>query len=295
MKKFFTTCVFLFSIAIFSQEAGKAGELLKNEAGKSEMQTQKKESSTKKQNTNNSGFRNPQNQNPNDSYQNNSNRNPDYRWNQNFGYSEVFLRIPEQGYFTVEVGDQMMSNASGKYRFFELPSGRIPISIYENGYLLFRTTIQIQNNSRMVLDFFTNYGLYLLDTYPVRNQNYGINDWNDIWNNPYGNQGQQHGNNNYYGNVMNDGAFVQFLNILKRNANFDEDKMNLVTQQSRNSSFTSEQVRVLLKALSFDKNRLTLAKSLYSKCVDKNNYFVVYDVFDFDANKKELMKYISNG
>lgn len=295
MKKFFTTCVFLFNIAIFSQEAGKAGELLKNEAGKSEMQTQKKESATKKQNTNNSGFRNPQNQNPNDSYQNNSNRNPDYRWNQNFGYSEVFLRIPEQGYFTVEVGDQMMSNASGKYRFFELPSGRIPISIYENGYLLFRTTIQIQNNSRMVLDFFTNYGLYLLDTYPVRNQNYGINDWNDIWNNPYGNQGQQHGNNNYYGNVMNDGAFVQFLNILKRNANFDEDKMNLVTQQSRNSSFTSEQVRVLLKALSFDRNRLTLAKSLYSKCVDKNNYFVVYDVFDFDANKKELMKYISNG
>ena len=290
MKKYFTTCVFLFSIAIFSQEAGKAGELLKNEAGKSEMQTQKKESSTKKQNTNNSGFRNPQNQNPNDSYQNNSNRNPDYRWNQNFGYSEVFLRIPEQGYFTVEVGDQMMSNASGKYRFFELPSGRIPISIYENGYLLFRTTIQIQNNSRMVLDFFTNYGLYLLDTYPVRNQNYGINDWNDIWNNPYGNQGQQPGNNNYYGNVMNDGAFVQFLNILKRNANFDEDKMNLVTQQSRNSSFTSEQVRVLLKALSFDKNRLTLAKSLYSKCVDKNNYFVVYDVFDFDANKKELRK-----
>ena len=295
MKKFFTTCVFLFSIAIFSQEAGKAGELLKNEAGKSEMQTQKKESSTKKQNTNNSGFRNPQNQNPNDSYQNNSNRNPDYRWNQNFGYSEVFLRIPEQGYFTVEVGDQMMSNASGKYRFFELPSGRIPISIYENGYLLFRTTIQIQNNSRMVLDFFTNYGLYLLDTYPVRNQNYGINDWNDIWNNPYGNQGQQPGNNNYYGNVMNGGAFVQFLNILKRNANFDEDKMNLVTQQSRNSSFTSEQVRVLLKALSFDKNRLTLAKSLYSKCVDKNNYFVVYDVFDLDENKKELMKYISNG
>mgnify|MGYP003591128998 FL=1 len=295
MKKYFTTCVFLFSIAIFSQEAGKAGELLKNEAGKSEMQTQKKESSTKKQNTNNSGFRNPQNQNPNDSYQNNSNRNPDYRWNQNFGYSEVFLRIPEQGYFTVEVGDQMMSNASGKYRFFELASGRIPISIYENGYLLFRTTIQIQNNSRMVLDFFTNYGLYLLDTYPVRNQNYGINDWNDIWNNPYGNQGQQPGNNNYYGNVMNDGAFVQFLNILKRNANFDEDKMNLVTQQSRNSSFTSEQVRVLLKALSFDKNRLTLAKSLYSKCVDKNNYFVVYDAFDFDANKKELMKFISNG
>ena len=295
MKKFFTTCVFLFSIAIFAQEAGKAGELLKNEAGKSEMQTQKKESATKKQNTNNSGFRNPQNQNPNDSYQNNSNRNPDYRWNQNFGYSEVFLRIPEQGYFTVEVGDQMMSNDSGKYRFFELPSGRIPISIYENGYLLFRTTIQIQNNSRMVLDFFTNYGLYLLDAYPVRNQNYGINDWNDIWNNPYGNQGQQHGNNNYYGNVMNDGAFVQFLNSLKRNANFDEDKMNFVAQQSRNSSFTSDQVRVLLKELSFDKNRLTLAKSLYSKCVDKNNYFVVYDVFDFDANKKELMKYISNG
>lgn len=185
----------------------------------------------------------------------------------------------------------MMSNASGKYRFFDLPSGRIPIYIYENGYLLFRTTIQIQNNSRMVLDFFTNYGLYLLDTYPVRNQNYGINDWNDVWNNPYGNQGQQPGN--YYGNVMNDGAFTQFLTVLNRNATMDEDKMNLVAQQSRTNAFTSEQVRVLLKALNFDKNRLNLAKSLYAKCVDKNNYFVVYEAFDFDENKRQLMKFIT--
>lgn len=292
MKKIFTTCLLLFNMIAFSQEAGKAGELLKNEATKTEMQNQRKQNPAQKQNSNNAGFRNPQNQNPNT--QNTSNSNPDYRWNQNFGYSELFLRIPEQGYFTVEVGDQMMSNASGKYRFFDLPSGRIPIAIYDNGYLLFRTTVQIQNNSRMVLDFFTNYGLYLLDTYPVRNQNYGINDWNDVWNNPYGNQGQQPGNNNYYGNVMNDGAFIQFLNILNKNASFDEDKMNLVAQQSRTNSFTAEQIRVLLKSLNFDKNRLTLGKSVYSKCVDKNNYFVVYDAFDFDANKRELMKFITN-
>lgn len=289
MKIIFTTCIFLFSIATFAQEAGKAGELLKNEATRTEMQSQRNQNSDKKQNTNNSGFRNPQNQNG----QNNNTRNPNYQWNQNFGYSELFLRIPEQGYFTVEVGDQMMSNASGKYRFFDLQSGRMPISIYENGYLLFRTTIQIQNNSRMVLDFFTNYGLYLLDTYPVRNQNYGINDWNDVWNNPYGNQGQQ-GNNNYFGNVMSDGSFSQFLNVITKNASFDEDKIGLVNQQMRTTFFTSEQIRTLLKTMSFDKNRLTLAKSVYSKCVDRTNYFVVYDAFDFESNKRELMKFITN-
>lgn len=286
MKIVFTTCIFLLSIATFAQEAGKAGELLKNEATRTEMQSQRNQNSDNKQKTNNSGFRNPQNQHG----QNNNTRNPNYQWNQNFGYSELFLRIPEQGYFTVEVGDQMMSNASGKYRFFDLQSGRMPISIYENGYLLFRTTIQIQNNSRMVLDFFTNYGLYLLDTYPVRNQNYGINDWNDVWNNPYGNQG----NANYNGNVMSDGAFSQFLNVVNKNTSFDEDKIGLVNQQMRTTFFTSEQIRMLLKTMSFDKNRLALAKSAYSKCVDRSNYFVVYDAFDFESDKRELMKFITN-
>ena len=63
--------------------------------------------------------------------------------------------------------------------------GNNVISIYERNFLVYRTRINIKNNTRLVLDYFTHQGLYLLGTYNLRN-NYG-NVWNDTWNNPYGN------------------------------------------------------------------------------------------------------------
>ncbi|KUJ55565.1 DUF4476 domain-containing protein [Chryseobacterium aquaticum] len=235
-------------------------------------------------NSGNSGFRNNKN----------SGRrpmNPNYQWNMNYGSSEVFLRIPEQGYFSVELGDQQISNSSGKYRFFDLPSGRIPISIYDNGFLIYRTTLNVRNNSRLVLDFFTNQGLYLLDSYPIQNDYYGFNNWNDVWNNPYGNTGNDWSGN--YPDVMNDNAFREFFDVMKKNSSFDDNKIAFINQQSRFSMFTSQQINVLVKDLSFDKNKLILAKSLFSKCVDKQRYFVVGEALDFEKSRRELMDFIS--
>ena len=269
----------------FSQEAGKAGELLRNEVSKNDAGSlNAKRQDQRNNNSGNSGFRNDKNSAR-------SPMNPNYQWNMNYGSSEVFLRIPEQGYFSVELGDQQISNNSGKYRFFDLPSGRIPISIYDNGFLIYRTTLNVRNNSRLVLDFFTNQGLYLLDSYPIQNDYYGFNNWNDVWNNPYGNTG-----NNWPGNypdVMNDNAFREFFDVMKKNSSFDDNKIAFINQQSRFSMFTSQQINVLVKDLSFDKNKLILAKSLFSKCVDKQRYFVVGEALDFEKSRRELMDFIS--
>ncbi|MGI9652357.1 DUF4476 domain-containing protein [Chryseobacterium sp. RLHN22] len=288
MKKIFTVCAILSGLLFFAQEAGKAGELLKNEASKREMEssTVQRESS-RNNNSGNSGFRNPNNQ----KNQNRRPTNPNYQWNQNYGYAEVFLRIPEQGYFSVELADQMIANNSGRYRFFDLPSGRIPISIYDNGYLIYRTTLNVRNNSRMVLDFFTDEGLYLLDSYPLQNGYYGFNNWNDLWNNPYGNSGNN-GNVNYP-NVMDHLTFQQFMSAMKKDAWFDDKKIAFINQQGRHAMFTSEQIAVLVKDLSFDKNKIALAKSLFSKCVDKQKYFVVGDALDFESSRKDLLDFIS--
>lgn len=276
MKKIFIGLTLLMGVSSFAQEAGKVGELLRNEASTTEMQAPKTDLKNKTFDRNSGN-------------QNGRMKTPNYQWNRNYGYAEVFLRIPEQGFFTVEVGDQMIANGSGKYRFFDLQSGRMPISIYENGFLIYRTSLMLRNNSRMVLDFFTNQGLYLLDSYPVQGQ-YGFNDWNDIWNNPYGNQS---GNWNNPGNVMDNSTFRQFFEMLQRNEKFDDGKLAMINQQMRNSMFTAVQIRDLVKSLSFDKNKLSLAKSMYLNCVDKNKYFVVYDAFDFENSKRELRDYIS--
>ncbi|AZA59614.1 DUF4476 domain-containing protein [Chryseobacterium indoltheticum] len=289
MKKIFIICSILSGLLFFAQEAGKAGELLKNEVSKRETETttSKKQDSRNDNSDNSSGFRNSNNQN-------NTNKRPansNYQWNNNYGYAEVFLRIPEQGNFSVELADQLISNNSGKYRFFDLPSGRIPISIYENGFLMYRTTLNVRNNSRLVLDFFTNEGLYLLDSYPLQNGYYGFNNWNDIWNNPYGNSGNM-GNINYP-NVMDNQTFQQFLSTMKQDAWFDDKKITFINQQGRHAMFTSEQISVLVKDLSFDKNKIALAKSLFSKCVDKQKYFVVGDAFDFESSRRDLMDFVS--
>lgn len=289
MKKIFTVCSILSGLLFFAQEAGKAGELLKNEVSKREIEstTSKRPDSRNNNSDNSSGFRNSNNQN-------NTNRrpaNPNYQWNNNYGYAEVFLRIPEQGNFSVELADQLISNNSGKYRFFDLPSGRIPISIYENGFLMYRTTLNVRNNSRLVLDFFTNEGLYLLDSYLLQNGYYGFDNWNDIWNNPYGNSGNI-GNINYP-NVMDNQTFQQFFSTMKKDAWFDDKKIMFINQQGRHAMFTSEQISVLVKDLSFDKNKIALAKSLFSKCVDKQKYFVVGDALDFESSRRDLMDFIS--
>lgn len=278
-----------FGLHSFAQEAGKAGELLKNEVSKNEIKSSntKRQDSRDNNSSNSTGFRNPNNQN-------NSNRKPisaNYQWNQNYGYAEVFVRIPEQGYFSVELADQMISNNSGKYRFFDLPSGRMPISIYDNGYLIYRTTLNVRNNSRLVLDFFTNEGLYLLDSYPLQNGYYGFENWNDLWNNPYGNLGNNGNVNNP--NVMDGQTFQQFISAMKKDAWFDDKKIAFINQQGRHAMFTSEQISILVKDLSFDKNRVILAKSLFSKCVDKQKYFIVGDAFDFESNRRDLMDFIS--
>lgn len=275
MKKVFLIAILVGQIGI-AQEAGKIGELLRNEATSGEMYKQKMDWEYSGKTTRRYDYQRERT----------TTRTNNYRWNLDFGYTEIFLRIPEEGYFTIKVADQVMSNASGKFRFFDVNAGRVPISIYENGFLIYRTHILAQNNTRTVLDFFTAHGLYLLSVYPVGNQQYGINDWNDIWNNPYH-------NNRYIGNVMPDVDFNNFVRAMENISAFDDARIDFVNQQINNTDFTSHQIRIILDKISFEKKKLALAQRLYPICVDKNNFYIVYDSFTFDSYKRDLMKFVS--
>lgn len=288
MKKIITLCLFTLSTLTFAQEAGKKGELLKNEASATEMKTQRSTDLPRSTSSNQSGNR---------SLTRSDNRNTKtlYNWNQNTGYSEVFLRIPEYGYYTVEIDDQVISSSSGKYRFFDLKSGRMMLSIYQDRYLVYRTSLNVRNNTRMVLDFFNNYGLYLLDSYRVQGQMYGFNEWDDVWNNPY-NSSPNYNNQPGYNQskeVMDNRSFDNFVQTLKRNATFDKDKMAYIEQQVKSALFTSQQISTLLSTFSFDDTRLQAGKLMYDYCIDIKNFYIVYESFDFDKNKKELMNYVS--
>lgn len=103
MKKIIIGWVLVAGSFAPAQQAGKAGERLKNEAsvselGSSDSKIRVRKNNNKTDNNNNSEFRNRNTDGLRI-------KNPDYRWNPDYGYSEVFLRIPEQGFFSVEAGD----------------------------------------------------------------------------------------------------------------------------------------------------------------------------------------------
>ena len=173
---------------------------------------------------------------------------------------------------------------------------------YERNFLVYRTRINIKNNTRLVLDYFTHQGLYLLGTYNLRN-NYG-NVWNDTWNSPYGNGNgnswdpyddyqNDYGYGDTYGNVMSEREFSSFLQMLKKQS-FDDRRLDFLKSQLNRTDFNTRQIKAVMKEFSFDKNRLEFAKMAYRNCVDKRNYFELYDTFDFESYARELNKFVQN-
>lgn len=267
--------VLLMSINVFSQEAGKVGRLLSNEV-QGKVNSVKIELNGKDAQKNIFGKK--------------SSELSQYRWNYNYGNSEVFLRIPEEGRFVVEIDDQMIGNVVGKFRFFDLRAGRLPISIYQDDFLIYRTTLDLSPNTRVVLDFFSDYGLYLLDVYPQERARYGVNEWDDVWNDPY-HRGDTYRRDVYYGDVMGQAEFANFLRIIKKES-FDDSKKDLILSTAYDAKFTSAQIKEMIELLSFDDNKLDVAKKLYSRCVDRRNYYIINEAFNFRSTGDSLKDFI---
>jgi len=278
MKQFSLLVGLLLSTMVFAQEAGTIGKFLRNEAKASDINSVRIEI----------GIEGNRNKRPD--LQRYRTAPDQYQWDPApYGYSEVFLRIPDRGFFTVTLGDQQISGATGKFRFFDVRSGSVPMSIYLNGFLIYRTTIVAHQNSRTVLDYFVEYGLYELAVYPVDKQWYG-GEWNDIWNDPY--RAGSHLATDPRVPVMPEEVFANFYNSYRK-LTFDKERIAFINQQ-RNTAYTCAQIKQLLRVFDFDNNKVEMGKQLYDLCADKGNFFTIYDIFTFDSYKRQLMEYISN-
>jgi hypothetical protein len=208
MKKSLMFIALLITAHFNAQEAGKVGEKITNEItvqtpkatnskAKGKTVTVDKTATEKGNNGNTYG-------NPNGNPRGNS---QPYNWNYDdqYGYAEVFIRIPENGVFSVTLDNQNMTLGTGKFRFFEVRPGNNLIQISLNGRTLFKSRINVGQNKRLILDYFTWDGLYLLQTVNLRN--FGPNQdnycdmWDHMWNDNYNGFDYDYGNdyNPYYG------------------------------------------------------------------------------------------------
>lgn len=240
-----------------------------------------------------------------------------------YGYSEFFVQINEPGLYTVRIDDQTISNASGRFRFFDLRPGVKEVYVQRNGVNLYRSIVSIYNGSRTVAEFRNMQGIVILQQVQLSQNNqfqqdfwYGYwnynpgNNWpgnpntnpqtpwnpNDPWNNP-NNPGNPNNPNNPNWPPRTPGmeanSFSQFKETVRKQS-FDSNKITLIKNSAKNAGFTSAQVAELLGLISFDSYKLDAAKYCYDFVVDKANYFKTFDRFQFDSYVKDLSDYIAN-
>lgn len=177
MKTIITPLVILFgSLVIFAQNPGQAGTLMPNTV-------------PQPKNKNYGGHQGSMN----------------YYWNYNYnaGYAEVFIRIPENGVFTVTINNQSVTTNTGRFRFFDLqPGPNNFITIQRNGYVVYKAAVSLQNNRRYIIDYFTYQGMYLLNTIPL-NMPMGTGNYSDMWDQMWNGMYNGNGYNNNYGQNWN--------------------------------------------------------------------------------------------
>jgi hypothetical protein len=77
------------------------------------------------------------------------------------------------------------------------------------------------------------------------------------------------------------------------NRNFEATNSTVLKSAAEKNYFSSDQVRELLGFFTFEDSKLDIAKALYPRVCDKNNFFKVYSAFSFDSSVEELKNYIS--
>ena len=130
------------------------------------------------------------------------------------------------------------------------------------------------------------------------NQNYNQN------NNQNYNQNQGYNNNQNSSNVSNNTGYVNgqcygavnsndFMNLKKAiiSKDFESTKLSVAKELVDNRCFTAAQIEEIMRSFDFESSKLDIAKYAYLHCVDRSNYYQLYDAFDFDASITELQNY----
>lgn len=89
----------------------------------------------------------------------------------------------------------------------------------------------------------------------------------------------------------------QVFNQLKASINnqwFSDGKMSVFNQAVQANYFTTAQVNELINLFSFSNDKLEVAKRAYTKTVDTENYFMVFDSLQWNSSIQNLSSYIAS-
>jgi hypothetical protein len=90
---------------------------------------------------------------------------------------------------------------------------------------------------------------------------------------------------------ISDDDFEQLKNTIT-NIKYETKKMDTLKVLIGLNQFATSQVSVLMNLFAFESNKLDVARLLYDKTVDKQNYSRLASNFNFDARKEDFKKFM---
>ena len=86
---------------------------------------------------------------------------------------------------------------------------------------------------------------------------------------------------------MTDSQFSSFKSVIK-NITFTSDKLEVIKAAAKSNSFTVNQVMQILNMLTFTSDKQDIAVALYDSVCDYNNWYMVYSLFTFSSDIREI-------
>jgi len=101
------------------------------------------------------------------------------------------------------------------------------------------------------------------------------------------------GNTPGYHLVMNDKAFSEFHQMVKK-APFDSDRKPLIEVAVQTAMFTSEQCKKLMELYYPDSDKGQVMRKLYPRVVDPQIFFIVVNTMTFSTEKNNMNQFIKD-
>ncbi|MGQ7853226.1 DUF4476 domain-containing protein [Pedobacter sp. WC2501] len=206
--------------------------------------------------------------------------------------AEVFLEILNPGKYNVYLDEELVSSATGRFRFYDVYNSTPVLSIIQGNTEILKQRVRVIPGQRLVLSLEGKELITLKQLNIFQNRQYALDDF-DGYTGDY-NTGivppvLPQPDPNY--RLLSAEAFQEFYTSYKK-SDFDNERVRLINAVSKNASFSSSQSKLILKTFTFDQERLKIAKSLYQTVVDPQNYFTIAETFEFPYYKDEFLKYL---
>jgi Domain of unknown function (DUF4476) len=189
--------------------------------------------------------------------------------------SDFNLRLFDQALFTVNIDHQVFNTPTNRFQLKAIAPGQhfLRVTRLEHGYygphtvpvLVFSGYIYLPSGAQInaMIDRQNRFRINKIIPYMPEPVQYGMSDY----------------------------EFDQLRNTIDR-LSFDSSRMQVAKQAIAHNMVTTRQVYALMNMMTFESNKLELAKYAYAQTVDKQNYFVVNDAFTFESSILNLNDFI---